>query len=163
MMRFLLLTASVLLLNCSGSKESNRSDDSEFTEELRKYEATFQPSEFTPDLIELFKKEKQSISLEGDVPPAEVAVDTAAFVPGFRVQVFSSQDIDEANSTMAEMQGLFLYEWFYLVYDPPTYKIRAGNFQTRFEADRFVTQLASRGYPDAWVVPEKVLKNPPLK
>ena len=163
MMKLLLLLTALFFFGCSGSKESKRSSDADFTEELKKYEASFQPSDYNPDLDQLFKKEKESTSLEGDVPPPETQQDTAELIPGFRVQVFSSSDIDEANTTMATVQGLFPEEWFYLVYDPPTYKIRAGNFLTRFDADRFVNQLASRGYREAWVVPEKVFKNPPVK
>ena len=80
---------------------------------------------------------------------------------GFRVQIYSSTSIDEANAKVAEVQGILPMEWFYVVYDAPAYEIRAGNFLKRFDADKFVRQLSDRGYRDAWVVPEKVFKNPP--
>ncbi len=159
---FLLISTS-LLLSCSSSKESEKTNVAEFTAELRKYEATFQPSDYNPDVKEFFKEEKERPSIEQDTEREEAVVEAYELVPGFRVQLFSSQEIDEANTKLAEVQELFPDEWFYLVYDAPTYKIRVGNFLTRFEADGFVNQLSTRGYRDAWVVPEKVIKNPPPK
>ena len=164
MNKFLLLISTSLLISCSSSKESEKTKNlAEFTAELRKFEATFQPSDYNPDVKEFFKEEKERPSTEQDSEREEVVVETPELVPGFRVQVFSAQEIDEANARLVEVQGLFPDEWFYLVYDAPTYKIRAGNFLTRFDADRFVSQLSTRGYRDAWVVPEKVIKNPPPK
>jgi hypothetical protein len=158
------LVCGLLLLSCASSKDSKKSNDKEtFTRELRKYEATFQPSNYNPDVGRLLKEEKQNTSLQGDVPVEQATEQTAELVPGFRVQIFSGPGIDEANAKMAEVQEIFPLEWFYVVYDAPTYKIRTGNFLTRFDAERFVKQLSERGYRDGWVVPEKVLKNPPPK
>lgn len=162
MNKLFLITSALLLLSCSSSKESKKTNDAEeFTAELRRYEATFQPSGYNPDVKEFFTKEKERPSTEQDTAPEERVAEALELVPGFRVQIFSSQEIDEANATLAELQGLFPEEWFYLVYDAPAYKIRAGNCLTRYEADKFVNQLSARGYRDAWVVPEKVIKNPP--
>jgi hypothetical protein len=61
----------------------------------------------------------------------------------------------------ADAETQFPEEWFYVVYDAPTYKVRAGNFLERYEADRFGKLLAEKGYRDAWVVPEKVYKDAP--
>ena len=157
------LVVALLLLSCRSSKETEKNNMAEFTAELQRYEATFQPSDYNPDVGEFFKEEKERPEAEPDSEREEAVVETSEFVQGFRVQIFSSQEIDEANTALAELQVLFPEEWFYLVYNAPTYKIRAGNFVMRFEAEKFASQLASRGYRDAWVVPEKVLKNPPPK
>jgi hypothetical protein len=81
--------------------------------------------------------------------------------PGYRVQLISTTSIDEAKARKLYAESLFPAEWFYLQYDPPTYKIRAGNFLIRFDADRFRSQAVERGFAGAWVVPEHVFKNPP--
>jgi hypothetical protein len=162
MQRLLFIVCGSLLISCAASKDSKKSNDAaEFTKELRKYEATFQPSDYNPDVTRILKEEKESTSLQGDVPVEQATEQPAELLPGFRVQIFSSTSIDEANSKLAEVQGILPLEWFYLVYDPPAYKIRGGNFLTRFEAEKFAKQLSDRGYRDAWVVPEKVFKNPP--
>ena len=164
MQKLLFIICGSLFISCASSTEGRKTNDAaEYTKELHKYEATFQPSDYNPDVGKLLKEEKESTSLQGDVPPEQVTEQPAEFVQGFRVQIYSSTSIDEANVQFTEAQGIFPMEWFYLVYDPPAYKIRAGNFLTRFDAEKFVKQLSDRGYRDAWVVPEKVLKNPPPK
>jgi hypothetical protein len=52
-------------------------------------------------------------------------------------------------------------EWVYLVYDLPYYKVRVGNYAEKEAANESVKKLVSLGYADAWVVPERILKNPP--
>ena len=162
MNRNIFFATALLLLSCAPSKESEETNNSaEFAAELKRYEATFQPSDYNPDVKEFFREEKEHPPAEQDTGREEAVAETSELVQGFRVQIFSSQDIDEANTKLAEVQGLFPEEWFYLVYDAPSYKIRAGNFVIRFEAERFANRLSTRGYRDAWVVPEKVIRNPP--
>jgi hypothetical protein len=81
-------------------------------------------------------------------------------VQGFRVQVFSSTSIDAVRTKREEFESLFPEEWFYVEHHAPSYKLRAGNFLNRFEADRFARTLADQGYTEAWAVPEKVFKSP---
>lgn len=92
---------------------------------------------------------------------AAVNASPEELVQGFRVQIFSTTDIDIAKARMTEAETLFPSEWFYLGYDPPVYKIRAGNFLNRHDADRFVRYLSDKGFTGAWAVPQRVLKNPP--
>jgi hypothetical protein len=130
-------------------------------ERMRRFEADFRPSDYdrTP--------EREPGAVEGrseapvDSTPAPVTAPAPEQEPGFRIQIFSTTSIDEANARKAVAEEQFPNEWFYLEYDQPTYKIRAGNFRTRFAAERFLDQLTEKGFPGAWVVPEKVFKNPP--
>lgn len=164
-MRYLLLFLVVLLpAACSGPKELQKpAEESDAPEELWRHEATFRPSEYDPSLDTILKE----AGADAGTPEQQTSMPDVPrqmeLVPGFRVQLFSAQSIDEANEIKSEVEGLFPDVQFYLVYDPPTYKIRGGNFLARFEADRFVKQLADRGYSDAWIVPERVYKNPPAR
>ncbi len=79
------------------------------------------------------------------------------------MQIFSSTDIDEANGVKAAAEEKFPLEWFYVVYEPPTYKVRAGDFQQRYDADRLARTLREGGYTDSWIVPDRVVKQPPVK
>ena len=162
-MRYLCAAAlAALLCGCASSRQAqNPRTQPDLGSELLKYELTFRPSDYDP-------RPDSSHETEAAIPPLEYAPagDTAGLTPaelvaGFRVQLFSSREIDEAKAKKAEAEGQFPDEWFYLEYDPPTYKIRAGNFLSRFDADRFRKVLTDRGYEDAWVVPEKVYQHPP--
>ena len=161
-MRYLCAAAlAALLCGCASSRQAqNPRTQPDLGAELLKYELTFRPSDYDP-------RPDSSHGTEAAVPSLESvpATDTAGIIPpelvaGFRVQLFSSRDIDEAKGKKAEAEEQFPDEWFYLEYDPPTYKIRAGNFLSRFDADRFRKIVTERGYADAWVVPEKVYKHP---
>jgi hypothetical protein len=99
-------------------------------------------------------------STQSSPPPVETPVE---YVPGFRVQIFSSTDIDEANGMKTAAEVRFPAEWFYLVYEPPAYKVRVGDFQQRYDADRCAKTLREGGYSDSWIVPDRVLKTPPVK
>jgi hypothetical protein len=147
---------------CASSKKSERSEaDGEYAESVRELEKDFQPSDYDPAVEPFFRHD--------DRPQNEIADTVADFTPakpgeqaqGFRVQIYSSSSIDSAKALKAMGERDFPNELFYLVYDPPKYKVRAGNFPNRFEADRFVRQLAERGYREGWVVPDRILKNPP--
>lgn len=86
--------------------------------------------------------------------------DPPIIVQGFRVQLFSTSEIDQANAKKTQAEAAFPDEWFFVVYDQPTYKLRGGNFVNRSSADAFAKHLTENGFPDAWTVPEKIVKNP---
>jgi SPOR domain len=156
---FLSVTAGVLL-GCSGAKESG-APPTTTDETLKKYEAGFHPSDYDPDL----SRGKRQGNSESDIPDTTMDDSTPASSPelvaGFRVQLLATTSIDEANARKVEAEGIFPGEWIYVEYDPPAYKVRAGNFQSRVDADRFTKLAASRGFQDAWPVPERVYKQPP--
>jgi hypothetical protein len=152
---------SCTLLACSHMKETQKeSSESTFNEQIVKYEASFRPSDYDPEPgRKSGTSPDQSTSEQPKTPEAQSSAGSEQ-VPGYRVQIFSLRDIDEARAKKTEIEGLFPGEWVYLDYESPAYKIRVGNFQNRFEADRFAKQLVDRGYTDAWTVPARVFKNP---
>lgn len=157
-----LLTLSLLVAACGGTREATTTSDvPEHLEEVWQYEAQFRPSDFDPDVNDLLARETESAQLERSTGDESTAPPPPEIVQGFRVQIFASTDIDEATKARLQAEALFPDDWFYLIYDPPTYKLRGGNFLTRIEADRFARQLAERGYKDSWVVPDRIVKNPP--
>jgi hypothetical protein len=152
----------VLLAGCPATREIAQpgATPERPSADVRRAEESFNPSDYQP----LHKTEHDSTFLPrlteatpATPPPAQAP----ELVPGYRVQLLSTTSIDEANARRLYAESLFPDELFYLQYDPPTYKIRAGNFLLRFDADRFRSQAAERGFSGAWVVPERVFKNPP--
>ena len=149
----------LVLEGCGASKEAqNASGTSGFNEELKKYEADFRPSDYDAEPAQKTAMPEERPTVGPSIRPEILPTSTPELVQGFRVQIFSSANIDEAKARKGEAEAMFPGEWFYLEYDPPTYKVRAGNFLNRFEADRFAKLLVERGYQDAWTVPQKVYR-----
>ncbi len=125
---------------------------------MDEYEKDFRPSDYDMDVKVFLSEMKKGKDVR--VNPAEpVVVEPPVVVPGYRVQLFATPEIDEANAKKNEAETAFPGQWFYLEYDPPTYKLRAGNFLNRNDADSYARYLAENGFPDAWIVPERVVKN----
>jgi hypothetical protein len=153
--------ATAMLWGCSGTKET-AAPPATADETLKKYEAEFRPSDYDPDPSGRTRRGGISDSEATDTMSTEMSPPSSLeFVQGFRVQLLATTSIDEANAKKAEAEGIFPGEWIYVEFDPPTYKVRAGNFQSRIEADRFAKLAASHGFQDAWPVPERVYKQPP--
>ena len=81
-------------------------------------------------------------------------------IPGFRVQILTTQDLPEAISMKAKADSLLPSYNIYIVYDSPYYKVRVGDFRARYEANQAVNYIASHGFPNAWSVPDNVFRNP---
>lgn len=149
-----LLMGFVFLTGCGSSQESAEKGN------LKDYEATFHPSEYDQPL-EIFFPEVHNATVKDSSAIAALPVQPPELTQGYRVQIFATSSYDEAMSVKAAADSVFTDEWFYVVYDPPTYKVRAGNFLERYKADRFAKLLTEEGYKNSWVVPEKVFSAPP--
>lgn len=152
----------ILGAGCAPMRETEKNNErSTYVEELRRYEADFRPSDYDIEPDTTGQENTEAVTPASDSATVLVAHEKPELMSGFRVQLFSSTNIDETNARKAEAEEYFPDQWFYVVYDPPAYKLRGGNFVSRFEADKFAKQLLQRGYRDAWIVPERILKNPP--
>jgi hypothetical protein len=163
-MKILILAALATLLaaGCAGTGGARQQEVSPPDDEvLRRYEEEFQPSDYEEEHadsggIQTPSQQEFGVDSLTPEPTGEPEV-----VSGYRVQVFSTSQIDTAKARLTAFQAAFPDEWFYLDFDPPTYKIRAGNFLSRYDADRFARMLADQGFRSAWSVPQRVFKNPP--
>ncbi len=159
------LFAGLLLLSgCPHPDETIRNPvrEDQPTAAVRRAEESFNPSDYDPVAPAPRRDTTGHVAPGIEALPKELAPGDADRVPGYRVQLISTTSIDEANAKKLYAESLFPAEWFYLEYDPPTYKIRAGNFLVRFDAERFRALITARGFPGAWVVPDRVFNNPPL-
>jgi hypothetical protein len=149
----------IFLAGCGSSRDAGKEEEGRSgAEDLQRFEADFRPSDYDPDP----EKNSEAVTSPSGVPEvSEPGPVSYEHVQGYRVQIFAGASIDEANSQKSLAESLFPLEWFYLQYDPPTYKVRAGNFVTRFEAERFAKVVSEKGFPGAWAVPERVFKSPP--
>lgn len=157
----LMMISALLLAGCGGTKESTTDDRAASEAAIRAYESRFQPSDHDPLKPRTQDRvPRRPDSLATRDANESLSTTAAETVQGFRVQVYSSTEIDAARAKKAEFEAAFPDEWFYLDYQAPTYKLRVGNFLTRFEAERFARMLTDQGYREAWSVPETVLRAP---
>ena len=160
---FLILAIILMALHgCASSSEETTSSESETTEILHRYEQTFHPSDYDVVMPDL-KSSKDIDENEDGETVANTKNVEKDFAPGFRVQVSFSEDIEQANKFKSELSPLLPNEWVYVVYEAPYYKVRVGDFLTRPEANPTMKSLIEIGYKDAWIVPDKVYKDPPAK
>ena len=75
---------------------------------------------------------------------------------GYRVQVLSSDNMDEANQVRAEIYFNTKNKEVYITFEPPFYKVKAGDFTSHSEANDFKFKLNQLGYPEARVIQETV-------
>jgi hypothetical protein len=77
---------------------------------------------------------------------------------GFRIQLFS----DSGNNSKTKAQAVhdeFLVKFpgvgVYLTFKSPNYKVRIGDFRTKLDAQRFLTELAV-DYPNAFIITDQI-------
>lgn len=119
------------------------------------YESTLRPSEFDEEVEAVQKAHAQS----GSVTPIDLPNDST-FVEivetqGFRIQIYASASIDEATAAQRVLRDK-VPDSVYVVYDPPVYKVRVGDYASRLEANQRLTRVVNIGYDDAWVVADKI-------
>jgi hypothetical protein len=159
----LLFIPAALLSACSpGTEATHESPATGAQDAMGRYESDFRPSDHDTLPPPPSHADAPALRQNRDIPGNAAAPEgEGELVQGFRVQIYSTTDIDAAKAKKLEAESYFPSEWFYLQYDPPTYKIRGGNFLQRYEAERFVRLAADKGFGDSWAVPEKVFKQPP--
>jgi len=110
-----------------------------------------------PDVQEIGVSDSADIDVsDAEAPPvsAPPAPAEPALIDGFRVQVFASGDRDIAANAAREVQERLGIPT-YIELDTGMYKVRAGDFATRAEADRALPGIR-KDYPDAWIVASKI-------
>ncbi|MEK7262927.1 MAG: SPOR domain-containing protein [Bacteroidota bacterium] len=151
---FLFITIS----SCTNSDELRRRELAEERKSfLVKYEAQFTPADFAEE------------NFEENLPKAKLFTkqdfqrDTVLTTQGFRVQIYISDNIDSAMKVKDDINVKLEYDWVYLEFDSPLYKVRVGDYATRTDAMEIMNTLIAMGYAKAWIVPTAIQKSPPPK
>jgi cell division septation protein DedD len=82
-------------------------------------------------------------------------------IDGFRVQIYAGNSRQQAMQMRTEVLGAYPDYAAYLIYKQPTFRVRVGDFKTRFEAQKLLNELKAQ-YPSSFIVPDEVLVNPVL-
>ena len=79
-------------------------------------------------------------------------------IEGFRVQIFS----DSGNNSKTQAQAVsdaFTAKFpninAYLTFKSPNYRVRVGDFRSRLDAQRFLSEIAA-DYPNAFIISDKI-------
>lgn len=71
-------------------------------------------------------------------------------IPGWRIQVFSSPSMSEANSQKSAVLNNLSDIKTTIVFEAPNYKVRIGNYRNRFDAYRDLQEILIY-YPSAFI------------
>ena len=71
----------------------------------------------------------------------ETTRDSRRSMPGYRIQVLNSTDRNKVFAAKTKIYQQFPDLKPYVMYQPPNYKLRVGNFRTQAEAEDFEKQL----------------------
>lgn len=138
------------------TKEHTASQPTKTT--IAEVEKTFDPSAYVIEFV----PPSQGSTHQGShtmrlVLPQDSVTLQEEIVQGFRIQLYSSSNYDEAQGMKNVTQELAVPDSVYIVFDPPVYKLRVGDFVSRYEANQRLLYYISHGYRDAWVVPDRVV------
>ena len=159
---------TVFLIGCSAStgsryeKNEEKKSESETSKETNK--AIVEDFDITPYQTEI---NIEAPPLTEDKLPPDVwygYIDTSSVLErkiigttdGYRVQVLSTDDIEEANRVRAEIYEKTARKEVYVTFEPPFYKVKAGDFTSKSEANDFKFKLNQLGYTEAKVVQDTV-------
>jgi hypothetical protein len=86
--------------------------------------------------------------------------DSRRNIPGFRIQVASSNDRNEVFTIKTKIYQLYPELKPYLIYQPPNYKLKVGNFKTPEEADPYLQKLIQSFPSGVYLVPDIIEVKP---
>lgn len=74
---------------------------------------------------------------------------------GFRVQIFSSSTRGSAENAQMQARVQLARDDVFIEFEPPYFKVRVGNFQTRNDAEILLEEVTKKGYETAFIVQAK--------
>jgi len=77
-------------------------------------------------------------------------------MPGYRVLITTTDNLDEANKYKSEVYFRMNRKPVYISFDPPFYKVKAGDFINSSDANDFRFKLNQLGYSDSKVIRDSV-------
>lgn len=79
-------------------------------------------------------------------------------IEGFRVQIFFDSGTfsgDRAALVKEEFEENFEGVGAYVTWKAPNYRVRVGDFRSRLEAEKFLSEI-TEDYPNAWVIKDEI-------
>jgi hypothetical protein len=159
----ILLPAVIALLTGCGSSGGSRKDSETLPETrerkipLSQVESRFNPSEYDDDLNVVCDQHEIEQQRAANEASKDSLIIVSELSQGYRIQIFATGNIDEATVMRLTTIQRVTEDSVYIVYDPPVYKVRIGDFRTRAEASQKLGAMSSIGFADAWVVGDRIV------
>ena len=140
--RFIFLAAFLLLLCSCSPTESTRTESTtppakrERKVALSDYERAFNPSAYDDEIEQIQKQHVMEQEKSAAAHHEDSVVVESEYTQGYRIQIFATRNIDEANAMRQTALQHITQDSLYIVFDPPVYKVRVGDFRTRVEANQ---------------------------
>ena len=163
---FLLIWLTFVLIGCSASTGSRyeakvETKSSPKSEEKKEIQEDFDITPYQTEIdIEVppaaINKVPSDVWYEYSTVSADTSLIISGTTDGYRVQVVSTDDLDEANQVRAQIYEKTTKKEVYIIFEPPFYKVKVGDFTTKSEAENLRFKLNQLGYTDSKVVQETV-------
>ena len=115
----------------------------------------------SPDLTDSLSWVSGSPKLNATVIKLKQLNSSKQSMPGYRIQIYFGPQRPKANELRARFNARFPELNAIVSYHQPNFKVRAGDFRTRMEAQSKL-EIIEKEFPGAFVVPDEI-KLPPLK
>jgi len=115
------------------------------------------------DTIIVHKDPRVDVLIKKQIQINEVTTrDSRRSMPGFRIQIISSNDRNKVFTAKAKIYQQYPELKPYILYLPPNYKLKVGNFRTQEEAQPYLDRL-QRLYPTGIYIIHDVIEVKPEK
>ena len=145
-----------ILFGCKSTRELRQQEKEAAIDSTLYFEQVAVSDPFIDSLKQI---PDERLSLKKDIyPPAPRTPKGPLFkeVEGYRVQIFAG--IDSLNALLLVVQAKDLVpDSVYLLKEKGLFKIQAGDFQFRPQADQSKTLFRQNGFPGAWVLQRSIL------
>jgi hypothetical protein len=163
-----LLIMSIIFISCSAStsrrydKEENKVGTKESTNQTGKnenfdltpYHSTFdvegKKKETKPEMPDVWYNYRTKAASDTSAPQI------VGQINGYRVQVSSTDNLEEADSIRTELYLETNQKAVYITFEPPFYKVKVGDFLKISEAKDLRFKLNQIGYTEARVINDKI-------
>jgi hypothetical protein len=138
--------------------------DAQYTENLADFRPKYKveeekdsPAPNTPAASQTIAKPANDVTARVDAAMEQLAVanKNVRYAQGYRIQIYSGNNRDEANNARNRSYALFPEITPHIVYNQPTFRVKVGDFVDRLDAQRVYAGLVSE-FPNAMVVQDKV-------
>lgn len=94
-------------------------------------------------------------------PKKFITDEDTQLISGYRVQILVTTQLDSANTVRNLAQSIlsqsnFQSQKVYIIYEPPNYKVRVGDFEKLEEASLMRKFLVENGFKFAWIVNDRI-------
>ncbi len=151
--------------SASSSKNTNISIGA-YEEDLSDVRVTYDPKPIVSPAEAKTPKEKpnniltqlpQQVNSQVDMALDSIAVrnKTVRYSTGYRIQVYVGNDRKEVDEAKVYVYQNFSELNTYLTFSQPTYKLKVGDFTSRFDAERYFYSIKQR-YSMAMIISERI-------